>query len=173
MRLGVRTKSRVRTPLPTITASASHAKLNGAWDWTTTPFIDATRADGHPLRALSSGCLTRFSMAEAINGSSSLKPSNVRMAIRMRALRCLTSRFCCAWDDRRRSRARYPQRPAVEPVVLGENLESVTTKFSCLVVADVPAEVPTGDRVFRASVDASSLLTGSTSSPNQGKERRA
>src|SRR5688500_15481709 len=65
-----------------MTASASRAKLNGAWEWTTTPFMDATRSEGQTIRAFSSGCLTRFDMAEAINESSSLKPSKVRMAIR-------------------------------------------------------------------------------------------
>ena len=49
--------SRVPLPLPMMTASASRAKLRGAWDWTTTPFIEATRWAGHTIRACSSGLI--------------------------------------------------------------------------------------------------------------------
>jgi len=75
--------SRVRRPLPTITASASHAKDSGAWRSTRTPLPEATTGSGETISACQPGRLTRLRIAEAMKESSSLKPSKVRIAMRM------------------------------------------------------------------------------------------
>jgi hypothetical protein len=77
------TTSRVLTPLPTITASAVTAADSGTCACTTTPFIDVTVGCGQHSETRQPGVLMRFRTPSAISESSSLKPSNVRMAMCM------------------------------------------------------------------------------------------
>jgi hypothetical protein len=75
------TTSRVAMPLPTITASASHASSRVDICSMTTPFIDVTLAVGAAIVTRQPSPLTRLSTPSAISESSSLYPSNVRMAM--------------------------------------------------------------------------------------------
>ena len=73
--------SRVLTPLPISTASASRTNANGFCRSTMTPFIDVTRSVGDVICAAHPFGFNRLRIAAAINESSSLKPSNVKTAI--------------------------------------------------------------------------------------------
>src|SRR6185436_6536464 len=102
-------------PLPTITASAVRAKPSAAWAWTATPFIERTWSEGHTISALSSGCLTRLIIAEAMNESSSLNPSSVMIAIRFAVMSVLPSLLHLQPDDgaRRLAPRDFPEARAV------------------------------------------------------------
>src|SRR5262245_59539212 len=67
-------------PLPKITASASLANSSGCCASMATPFIDVTRDAGHASSAFQPSVLRRLSRPRAMKESSSLKPSNVRIA---------------------------------------------------------------------------------------------
>jgi len=72
MMAGSAITSRVRVPLPTMTASAAQASSMLAIDSITTPFIERTRGEGVAMDTRQSGCLTRLSTPSAIRESSSL-----------------------------------------------------------------------------------------------------
>ena len=78
---GSLTMSLVRTPLPTITASAELASCRGICASMNIPFMDRTRGVGDAIETRQPGCLTRLRMPSATSESSSLKPSNVNMAM--------------------------------------------------------------------------------------------
>jgi hypothetical protein len=72
MMAGSEITSRVRSPLPTTTASASHASSRLAIDSMTTPFIDRTRGEGVAIDTRQPGFLTRLRTPRAMRESSSL-----------------------------------------------------------------------------------------------------
>ncbi len=78
--------SRVRMPLPMITASASAANSSGFWRRMVTPFSEVTSSVGDVMCAAQPFARSRLRMEEATNESISLKPSNVRTAICTRLL---------------------------------------------------------------------------------------
>ena len=72
MMAGSAITSRVWVPLPTTTASASHASSRLAIDSITTPFIERTRGDGGAIDTRQPGFLTRLRTPSAMSESSSL-----------------------------------------------------------------------------------------------------
>ena len=72
MMAGSAITSRVCVPLPTTTASASHASSRLAIDSITTPFIERTRGDGVAIDTRQPGFPTRLSTPSAMSESSSL-----------------------------------------------------------------------------------------------------
>ena len=84
MTVGAFAMSHVVMPLPTSTASASHASSSVDYACTVTLFIEVTCGAGHARVTRQSGRLTRFKMPRAMNESSSLKTSKVGMAMCVR-----------------------------------------------------------------------------------------
>ena len=75
--------SRVFMPLPNSTASAVQASASVDWACRVTPFIEVTMGVGQQRVTRQPGFLMRFRMPRAMNESSSLKASKVRMAMCM------------------------------------------------------------------------------------------
>ena len=69
-------------PLPKITASAWLANSSGRCACTVTPFIEVTCEVGLAISAFQPCAPRRLSRPSAMNESSSLKPSKVRIAMR-------------------------------------------------------------------------------------------
>ena len=73
--------SRVYMPLPNSTTSALLANSRGCCASILTPFIEVTVADGQVICIFQPADFIRFNMPAAINESSSLNPSKVRIAM--------------------------------------------------------------------------------------------